>query len=324
MKRIRLVLLFMAACFTAASTGLADQPADDLHAPLRIYLQAYESMSMAEWLQEQEMSEEAVDMYNEALALFLGLIEQHPAWQSELVDFRIRHCRQMLDRLAPSSAPPAYPPLPAAPPAAPQPAPVRPLPAPAAPRPTPGMEQVRNTALLRRAIQLEQVSDWKEAAELYDEMLATAPNHTQALQGLARIHLRLGQFDQAREILLQRAQSADSDEATLLLRVLLLCHDGQFEEAHIILETIIKRNPWHPHAHLAMGVVWTQAGRLDAAAEATKRAISLNPRLGDAYYNLAQISLRQTPVDLAVTRAHYRNALKYGANPDSFLETLLK
>ncbi len=274
---------------------------------LRLYLQANESKSMAEWLKQQNLLEEAADIYREALGLYKNLAEKHPAWQTELVNFRINNCEEELAALAGARA--------GAPPAG--------LPAQFARTASPALGAARNTARLRRAAQLEKISDLPAALALYQEILDETPQHPEALQGAARIYLRMQRIEPARAVLAQAAQLPANDEATLLLRALLLCHDGNFHGARRLVEALLKRNPYNANAHLVMGAVLADTGQLAAAEEATKRAITLNPKLGDAYYNLAQISLRQQPIDLEKTRHHYRNALKYGAAPDPALEALL-
>ncbi len=274
---------------------------------LRLYLQANESKSMAEWLKQQNLLEEAADIYQEALGLYRNLAEKHPGWHAELVNFRINHCEEELADLSGTRA--------GAPPAG--------LPAQFAREPSPTLGAARNTARLRRAAQLEKISDLPAALALYQEILDETPQHPAALQGAARIYLRMQRIEPARAVLRQAEQLPDSDEATLLLCALLLCHDGNFHAARRLADTLLKRNPYNANAHLVMGAVLADIGQLAAAEEATKRAITLNPKLGDAYYNLAQLSLRQQPIDLEKTRHHYRNAIKYGAAPDPALEALL-
>ena len=84
---------------------------------------------------------------------------------------------------------------------------------------------------------------------------------------------------------------------------------------------------WHVRAHIAatiaLGVALAATGEMKEAQEEMKRALSLNPKLGDAYYNLARLSLRQKPSDHDTPRVHYQNALRHGAAPDPELDTLL-
>ena len=64
-------------------------------------------------------------------------------------------------------------------------------------------------------------------------------------------------------------------------------------------------------------------GEMKEAQEEMKRALSLNPKLGDAYYNLARLSLRQKPTDHDTARVHYQLALRNGAASDPELDKLL-
>lgn len=290
-----------------ASAAAATAPADAVaNEPLRQYLQAHESMAMAEWLKQQDLQEEAADIYREALGVFKELAQKHPEWKTDLVDFRIKHCEKELAAMSGTAA------------------------APGAQRPalpgrsqSPALGAARNTARLRQAVQLEKVADLPAALALYQEILDGTPQHLPALQGAARVYMRMQRMAPARAVLEQAAQLPENDDATLLLRATLLCHDGDFHGARRLLDMVIKRNPYNANAHLIMGAVLADAGQLGAAEEATNHAISLNPKLGDAYYNRAQISLHQQPIDLEKTKHHYRNALKYGSAPDPALEALL-
>jgi tetratricopeptide (TPR) repeat protein len=304
-----------AAATENTSQAIAPVEADTHNVPgnaatderLRMYLQADESKSMAEWLKQQNMLEDAADIFQEALGLYRNLAEQYPGWQTELVNFRIKYCEKELAGLAetPSSAPPAG------------------LPAQFARETSPALDAARNTARIRRAAQLEKVSDLPAALALYQEILDETPQHPGALQGAARIYLRMRRIEPARTALRQAAQLPANDDTTLLLQALLFCHDGDFHAARRTAETLLKRNPYNASAHMIMGAVLADTGRLEEAEEAMKRAITLNPKLGDAYYNLAQISLRRQPIDLEKTRHHYQNAIKYGADRDPALEALL-
>ena len=262
---------------------------------------------MAEWLKQQNLLEDATDIFREALGLYRNLAEQYPGWQTELVNFRIRYCEKELADLSttPSSAPPAG------------------LPAQFARESSPALGAARNIARLRRAAQLEKVSDLPAALALYQEILDETPQHPGALQGAARIYLRMRRIEPARTALRQAAQLPANDDTTLLLQALLYCHDGDFHAARQVAEKLLKRNPYNADAHMVMGAFLADTGRLAEAEEAMKRAITLNPKLGDAYYNLAQISLRRQPIDLEKTRHHYQNAIKYGADRDPALEALL-
>ncbi len=230
---------------------------------LRLYLQANESKSMAEWLKQQNLLEEAADIYREALGLYKNLAEKHPAWQTELVNFRINNCEEELAALPGAGRRPA-----------------RRLPAQFACTTSPALAAARNTARLRRAAQLEKSPTCRAALALYQKLDET-PQHPEALQGAARIYLRMQRIEPARAVLAQAAQLPANDEATLLLRALLLCHDGNFHGARRLVEALLKRNPYNANAHLVMGAVLADTGQLAAAEEATKRAIT-STLLGDA------------------------------------------
>ena len=86
------------------------------------------------------------------------------------------------------------------------------------------------------------------------------------------------------------------------------CQSGNHGEA---LE-FIAREPANPIAHINLGNVLTDQGRLDEAIGCYRKALSLKPDFADAHYNLAGVLKTQGKLDEAV--ACYREAISL--NPD--------
>jgi hypothetical protein len=63
---------------------------------------------------------------------------------------------------------------------------------------------------------------------------------------------------------------------------------------------------------------------MDAAISEMQKALALNPRLGEAHYNLACLLLKKEPGKSSTAAAYYQNALKFGATPDPALARLLQ
>jgi tetratricopeptide (TPR) repeat protein len=158
---------------------------------------------------------------------------------------------------------------------------------------------------------------------MYTVLLEEYPQEPWALKGACRCCLRLGQMDKARA-LIQQALTLPLPDADLnLLTALVDCYDGRYQTAVPLLRQSLKQNGACPEAHAAIGVALAATGQIKEAQEEMKRALSLNPKLGDAYYNLARLSLRQKPTDHDTARVHYQNALRHGAAPDHELDALL-
>ncbi len=272
----------------------------DPASPEARYLKAHESLSLADWLKDKgDMQEEAAEMYAEALRLFEQLADEEPEWQPKVVAFRIAYCRNALQ--PPEEADPE-----AADPEAADAPPQSPL-----------------TRGLETGAHQERAGDSAGALAVYRELLAQFPRQPDAVLGACRCLLRLGRRDEARTLIREALSLPDPDVSTLALAALIECAGGNWTEAVALANRALAKNRFTSAAHLALGVAQAAAGRLDEAVESTKRALVGNPKLGDAYYNLARICLLQKPRDLDTVRVHYQNALRHGARPDPQLDRLL-
>ena len=179
------------------------------------------------------------------------------------------------------------------------------------------------TFKLQQAALSERGWDYTGALSMYIALLEEFPQEPWALKGACRCCLRLGLMDRARA-LIRLALALPSPDADMnLLAALVDCYDGRYQEAITLLRQSLKQNGASPEAHAALGVALASGGQMEEAQKEMKRALSFNPKLGDAYYNLARLSLRQKPTDRDTARVHYQNALRHGAAPDPELDALL-
>ncbi|MDD5678224.1 MAG: tetratricopeptide repeat protein [Kiritimatiellae bacterium] len=328
-------------------SGLPDtsERRDDKLAPASQFLTAYNSMSTADWLKEKGMRVEASDLYTEALNLFLKLSADYPQWQPAVVSFRINYCRESLKNVERKAL---------TPPLAGQGGDLsriarddgRQTTNPPAPRRYGGQKsEISNQALPERFAQTSQQSeisnlsplnfklqqaalrergrDYTGALAMYITLLEEYPQEPWALKGACRCCLRLGRMDQARALVRQALTLPLPDADLNLLAALVDCNDGRYKEAITLLRQSLKQNVTCPEAHVALGVALACVGQIKEAQEETKRALSFNPKLGDAFYNLARLSLQLKPTDYDTARVHYQLALRHGAAHDPELDTLL-
>lgn len=322
----------------AGADGAAGEAAAAL-SPARQYALAHESLTQADWLKQQGMGEEAFDLYSEARNLFQQLAAAHPGWETKVVAFRIKYCTDEMARLRPaattapgaSNAAPAAARAPAATavPAG-RPELVRRRPdserdeggPPAPPRASPPLNQAEIAKLtehMRAGLQKERAADLKGALEHYLTVLEAQPRNTEAIKGAARCCLRAGLTDDARDLLERGMKLPDPDDELNLLTALVFCRDKEFHKAYQLLIIVLNDQPANALAHLAMGVAQAGLDKLDEARVETQKAIQLDPKLGDAYYNLACISLKLKPSSPGIARGYYVSAIRYGAAPDPAL-----
>lgn len=122
------------------------------------------------------------------------------------------------------------------------------------------------TDLMRHAVAHHHAGRFSAAAKAYREILATVPDHADALSSLAMIESRAGRHQRAIH-LLQHAVAADGS------------------------------NPGH---FMNLGGALSAASRGDEAAMAYQRAIALQPTYPDPYYNLGDLHLRVGKPEAAV------------------------
>ena len=319
------LLALVAASISVAANPDLPESHDDKSSPANQFLTAYNSMSLADWLKEKGMRTEATDLYTEALNLFLRISADYPQWQPAVVLFRINYCRGALKNLQGGVRRPANKHVERTT-ENPQPCSAGAL--------RPGELKIENRKSkipslspmnfkLQQAALKERGRDYTGALARYLALLEEYPRETWALKGACRCCLRLGHMDKAR-VLTRQALALPSPDADMhLLAALVDCYDGRYQAAFTLLHQSLKQNGRCPEAHAALGVVLASGGQMKKAQEEMKRALSLNPKLDEAYYNLARLSLQQKPADRDRARVHYQNALRYGAVTDTELDALL-
>jgi len=321
-KKIFKSCLLLTVLLAALAAGNLPAAETNEPSPSKSYLMAYESMSTADWLLKREMKEDAAALYDESLKLFQKLSSEYPAWQTNLVAFRINYCRDGLAMALNSKSAdsdkrdknnqPSPPPL-----SSESVPPVNPT----AERTGGDMEIAGKIA---QALRLEQSSDFQGALEFYQAVLAQNNQNPAALGGAGRCFLRLGMVDQARDLLFQWSVIPSPENSINSLLALILCHDRQFAKAIQLAEIVVNDDISNAPAHVILGVALAGMGQTDQALSEMQKALALNPRLNEAHYNLARLLLKKEPKNKVTAGEYYLNALKFGAAPDPDLAKRLQ
>ena len=132
----------------------------------------------------------------------------------------------------------------------------------------------------------------KEAGALYQQILAERPEHAPSLHLLGVVALQIGQGPLAVNLIRAAAETdptvpAYRNDLGEALRL-----TGDAEGAARCFEAVIALKPDHAGAHVNLGIVRQQQGRLAEALTLYERAVALNPALPEAWIDLGALLLQ--------------------------------
>lgn len=164
------------------------------------------------------------------------------------------------------------------------------------------------TALVALAEAHARLNDPAGAESMLRRALSLAPKFGHARQSLTQLLLGLGRYDEA----LAEAESlaADNADATNPKRLLaaVFVAIGEFERAIALHEQLLAADPQQAGAWVDYGHALKTVGRAEEGAVAYKRAISIAPDLGEAYWSLANLKTwRFSEADVAQMQAQLRS-----------------
>ena len=143
--------------------------------------------------------------------------------------------------------------------------------------------------LLRRQLQsaltYHQAGDLAQAQTLYDEILASDPNHFDALQLSGMIAYDSQRLQEA-EIFLLKALCVRADIASVYSNYGLVLHGFQrFADALVVYDQALELDPKLSVTYMNRGVALANLGRHDEAITSYDRAILINPDYAEACSN---------------------------------------
>jgi tetratricopeptide (TPR) repeat protein len=140
----------------------------------------------------------------------------------------------------------------------------------------------------------------KDSETLLRRVLEIDPDFTAARANLAMVLGRLGRAGEALD-LLDDIFAAEPDRlGHLNLKAATLGRLGDFEQALDLYQQVLERAPNQPRVLMSYGHMLKTIGRLDEAIAAYRKAISINPALGEAWWSLANLkTVRFSDEDIA-------------------------
>ena len=165
----------------------------------------------------------------------------------------------------------------------------------------------RPGSLFTLALQHHQKGELAEAEQLYQEVLALAPDHDGALHYLGVIACQVGRFDLAEGLIGQAVRlRPDCAEAHNNLGTA-LWHQGKLSLAAAEFEHALALKPGYAEAHNNLGNVLKDCGSPAKAVTHYHQALALKPGYAEAHNNLGSVLQSLGRLTEAVT--HYQQAL---------------
>jgi len=129
----------------------------------------------------------------------------------------------------------------------------------------------------------------RDCEQLLRRAIEIAPGFTAARSQLALVLGRMGRPAEALPLLDELFEQDDEDIGNLNLKAATVARLGDFDEAIQLYKTVLARAPKQPRVWLSYGHMLKTVGQLGEGIDAYRRAIELNPRLGEAWFSLANL-----------------------------------
>ncbi|MDF1656584.1 MAG: tetratricopeptide repeat protein [Verrucomicrobiales bacterium] len=164
---------------------------------------------------------------------------------------------------------------------------------------------------------------YSEAEAGFLEYLRYRPRNVACLCNLGVLKIAVKNYSEA-EYFLEKALAIESDSGLahyLLGRTYFL--QNKLDEALTKLEEGLTFDPQNAKAHNTLGVISTRKGWVARAEKAFTSAVSINPKYGDAHFNLAVLYVTRDEPNAKAAEKHYFEALHLGVPRDAAIEDFL-
>lgn len=165
---------------------------------------------------------------------------------------------------------------------------------------------------------------FEEAEEAYRKYLKFRPKSVVCLCNLALVKMATREHAEAQD-LLEKAIAIKNDfgPAYYLLGRNYYAQN-RFDEALEKLNESLHHDPRNARAHNCVGVISSQKGYVNRAEGAFNEAVKIDPKFGDAHFNLAVLYATMDKPDPARAEEHYYRAIDLGVPRDTSIEHYLE
>ena len=150
------------------------------------------------------------------------------------------------------------------------------------------------------------VGQLDDAQNLLERCLELAPDFHLARHAYATLLMRRNKLEQSLSEIDRLLTSEPRNPAFLIVKGAVLAQMGEHLPALQIYEKLLKNYPRHATAQLYHGHTLKTVGRLADAIDAYRKSIELSPSIGEAYWSLANLkTFRFTDEDIANMREQF-------------------
>ncbi len=162
----------------------------------------------------------------------------------------------------------------------------------------------KDVAALRMLAEIAaRLKRYADAQSLLETCLTLAPNFDAARINYAVVLNRLGKPAEALPQIERLLVKDPRNPSHRSLRAAILANLGHYAESIIIYEAVLKEFPQQPKIWMSYGHSLKTAGRLADAVSSYRRAIAMQPTLGEAYWSLANLkTFRFSDDDISAMR----------------------
>lgn len=144
-------------------------------------------------------------------------------------------------------------------------------------------------ALRMRAEVAGRLRRYADAEELLERCLALAPSFDAARHNLAVVLNRGAKPEAALPHVIQLLAKQPQNPGYLNLKAAILANAGDYRGSIETYQGVLSRLPDQPKIWMSLGHALRTEGRQDESVAAYRRAISMEPTLGEAYWSLANL-----------------------------------
>jgi len=144
-------------------------------------------------------------------------------------------------------------------------------------------------ALRMRAEVAGRLRRYADAEELLERCLALSPSFDAARHNLAVVFNRAAKPAAALPHIVQLLAKEPQNPGYLNLKAAILANMGDYRGSIEIYQRVLSRYPRQPKIWMSLGHALKTEGRQEESVTAYRRAISMEPTLGEAYWSLANL-----------------------------------